>query len=91
MKGRLQNSVLQFTEIKIYYYDCKAQQRLKEISVVYFITIATRTATEVTKTGYSTKNHLRIDQSIFAPYGTHATNYFASLGIFMRQGRRTQR
>ena len=45
-------------------------------------------ATEITQTGYSTKTHLQIDQSIFALYGMHATNYFASLGIFifMRQG-----
>ena len=34
---------------------CKAQQRLKEISV--FLTTATRTATEITQTGYSTKNN----------------------------------
>ena len=30
-------------------------------------------------------------QSIFESYVTHTTNYFASLGIFMHQGRRTQR
>ena len=29
-----QNAVLQFTEIKIYFFYCKAQQRLKEICVV---------------------------------------------------------
>ena len=33
----------------------------------------------------------QIDRSFFASYGTHAMNYFASLEIFMRQGRRTQR
>ena len=27
----------------------------------------------------------------FMSYELHAINYFASLGIFMRQGRRTQR
>ena len=31
---RLQNSVLQFTEIKIYPFCCKAQQMLKEIRAV---------------------------------------------------------
>ena len=31
-----------------------------------------------------------IDPPIFASYWTHAMIYFASLGIFMRQGRRTQ-
>ena len=31
-----------------------------------------------------------IDRSIFASYGTHAMKYFAPLGIFIRQGRRTQ-
>ena len=31
-----------------------------------------------------------IDQSIFSSFGTHAVKYFASLGIFMRQGRKTQ-
>ena len=29
------------------------------------------------------EKHLKIDQSIFASYGTHTTNYFASLGIFI--------
>ena len=37
------------------------------------------------------QKHLQIDQSIFVSYGMHTTNYFASLGIFMRQGCRTQR
>ena len=35
--------------------------------------------------------NLQIDRSFFASYGMHALNYFVSLGIFMRQGRRTQR
>ena len=33
-EDRLQNSVLQFTEIKIFSFYRKAQQRLKEITVV---------------------------------------------------------
>ena len=32
-----------------------------------------------------------IDRLFFASYGTHAMNHFASLGIFLRQGCRTQR
>ena len=31
------------------------------------------------------QEHPQIDQSIFASYGTHTSNYFASLGIFMTQ------
>jgi len=34
---------------------------------------------------------VQVDQSIFASYGTHAMNYFGSLEIFIRQGRRMQR
>ena len=37
------------------------------------------------------KKNLQVDRSFFASYGTHAMNYFVSLGIFMHQGRRTQR
>lgn len=37
------------------------------------------------------QKNLHIDRSFFGSYGRHATNYFASLGIFVRQGRRTQR
>ena len=31
------------------------------------------------------QKHLQIGRSFFASHGTHAMNYFASLGIFMRQ------
>ena len=34
IKERLQNSVLQFTEIKIFSFYCRSQQRLKEICAV---------------------------------------------------------
>ena len=37
------------------------------------------------------QKHLQIDQLIFVSYGMHTTHYFVSLGIFMRQGCRTQR
>ena len=36
------------------------------------LTTAIITAIEITQTGYSTKTHLQIDQSIFVSYGTHA-------------------
>ena len=36
------------------------------------LTTAVITAIEITQTGYSTKTHLQIDQSIFVSYGTHA-------------------
>ena len=54
----------------------KAQQlKLKEIQ-----DISTNTA------------DVQIDQLILVSYGTHAgINYFASLGIFVHQGRRMQR
>ena len=42
----------------------------------------------------STNTQILIEWSIFASYGTHAMNnchYFASLGIFMCQGHRTQK
>ena len=36
------------------------------------LTTSIITAIENTQTGYSTKTHLQIDQSIFVSYGTHA-------------------
>ena len=42
------------------------------------LTTAVITAIEITQTGYSTKTHLQIDQSIFAPYGTHAMICYGS-------------
>ena len=53
------------------------------------------TATEITQTGQLfLQIHVHmfksIDRSIFVSYGTHAMNYFASLGILMRQIRRMQ-
>ena len=82
---RLQNSVLgsiQYTEINLESLYFKAQQRLKEICLVL-----------ITKNCH--KNHTNrifLDQSTnFASYGMHVMIYFASLGIFMRQGSRMQR
>ena len=42
------------------------------------LTTATITVIEVTQTGYSTKTHLQIDQSIFASYGMHAMICYGS-------------
>ena len=42
------------------------------------ITTAIITAIENTQTGYSTKTHLQIDQSIFVSYGTHAMICYGS-------------
>ena len=39
----------------------------------------------------STNTHVQINQLIFVSYGTHATNYFVYLGLFIPQGRRMQR
>ena len=61
----------------------KAQQKLNEICVVK--------QPQKSHEQDILQKHLQIDRSIFASYGTRAMNYFASLGIFLRQGRRTQR
>ena len=74
------NSVLQFTETKIYSFYCKAQRRLKEISVVY--------QQPQKSHKHILQKHLQIRQSIFACYGTHTTNCFACLGNFFASGRR---
>ena len=66
---------------------CKAQRRLKEARVVK------QQPQEQPQKSHEQdilQKHLHIDRSIFASYGTHAVNFWASLGIFMRQGRRTQ-
>ena len=42
------------------------------------LTTAIITAIEITQTGYSTKIHLQIDQSIFASYGMHAMICYGS-------------
>ena len=39
----------------------------------------------------STNTNVQIDRSFFVSYEAQAMNYFASLGIFIRRGRRTQR
>ena len=84
-EDRLQKSVLKFSEMKVYFFHCKAQQRLKETCVV-----KQQPQERLQKSHKQDFLYLQTDRSIFASYGTHAVNYFESLGIFMRQGRRTQ-
>ena len=80
--------ILQFTEIKIYSFYCKAQQRLKEICVVKQ---KPQEQPHKSHEQYILQSRIlwSIDRSL------HPTrkdiNYFASLGIFMGQGRRKQR
>ena len=81
-------TVLQFTEITIYSFYCKAQQRLKEICVVK------QKPREQTHKSHEQcilqKRHLMVNRSIFASY-EEAYELFCFLGDFMGQGRRTQR
>jgi len=74
---------MQFTEIKIYPFYGLAQQRLQEIWVV-----KQQPKEQPQKSNKQDKKKTFSDRS---SNGTHTTNYFASLGIFMRLGRRTQR
>ena len=58
--------ILQFTEIKIYSFYCKAQQRLKEICVVKQ---KPREQPHKSHEQYILQNrHLMVDRSIFASY-----------------------
>ena len=62
----LQNAVFQFTEIKIYSFYCKAQQRLKEICVVKQ---KSREQPHKSHEQYILKKrHLMVNRSIFACY-----------------------
>ena len=86
-KGRLHNSVLQFTEIKNSFHH-KAQQRRKEIY------LDKQQPQEQPQKSYKQDflhKHFQIDQLTFASHGMHAMNYFVSFALFMRQGRRMQR
>ena len=65
---------------------CKAKPRLNEICIVKQPHQSQKSLEQDVL-----QKHLQIDRSIFASYGTRAMNYFASLGIFLRRGRRTQR
>ena len=59
---------------------CKTQQRLKEKSV--FFTTATRTATEITQTGYSTKNILKLINRSLRPTGPMPQIILRLLGFY---------
>ena len=76
-------TVLQFTEITIYSFYCKAQQRLKEICVVK------QKPREQTHKSHEQcilqKRHLMVNQSIFASY-EEAYELFCFLGDFYGSG-----
>ena len=79
----LQNSVLQFTEITIYSFYCKAQQRLKEICVV-----KQKPREQPHKSHEQCilqKRHLMVDRSIFASYA-EAYELFGFPGDFYGSG-----
>ena len=65
--------MLQFTEVKIHPFYCKAQQRLKSSHKNSHRNYTNR---------MFYKKYPQIDRSTFASYGTHATTYFESLWIF---------
>ena len=59
-EDRLQNSVLKFTEIKVYSFYCIAQQRLKEICVV-------KQQPQEDKNGYRNHTNRMFYKNIFRP------------------------
>ena len=73
---------------KMYSFYCPAQQKLKEI---YAIKQPPQEQPQKSQKQVMLQKYIQIDQSIFASYGTHTTNYFASFGIFMHQGCRMWR
>ena len=78
-----QNSVLQFTEITMYSFYCKAQQRLKEICVV-----KQRPREQPHKSHEQyilQKRHVMVDRSIFASY-EEAYELFCFPGDFYGKG-----
>ena len=80
----LQNSVLQFTEITIYSFYCKAQQRLKEICVVKQ---KPREQTHKSTEQYILqKRYLMVNRSIFASLYAEAYELFCSPRDFYRSG-----
>ena len=89
-EDRLQNSLSQCTEIKMQSSYWNNKNEGTKINTVHIVKQQPHlTATEIVRTGFSTK--ASSDRSTFASYGTQPLNYFASLRIFMRQGHRTQR
>ena len=89
-EDRLQNSVLQLTEIKIYSFYCKAQQRLKEMWVIK--QQPQEQSQKSYQTGFCTKiSSDPMDQSLRRRGRICHEFNFASLKILMCQGHRTQR
>lgn len=78
--------MLQFIQIKIRSFYCQEQQRLKEICAVKQ---QPQEQPEKSHKQSILQKHGQIDQLTFASFGTHTTNYFVSLRIFMHQGHRT--
>ena len=84
VKGRLHDSLLQFTEMKIYSFYRQVQQRLKDICIIK------QQPQEQPQKSHK-QDILKNILLIFASYGTHVMNYFVLFGIFMRRGHRMQR
>ena len=81
-------TVLQFIEITICSFYCQAQQRLKETHMYESLNNSHKNSHRNHTNRISTKTSS--DQTIdLCVVRDQTTNYFASLGIFMRQGRRT--
>ena len=85
---RRHHSVLQFTEIKMCSFYCQAQQRLKEIHMYESLNNSHKNSRRNHPNRISTKtsSNQSIDLCVLRD---QTKNYFASLGIFMRQERRT--
>lgn len=79
--------VLLFSGIKKCFYR-KEQQRLKEI---YLVKQQQQKEPQKSLKKDILHKHLQIHSSNFASHGTHPMKYFASLVLFMYQGRETQR
>ena len=78
-----QNAVLQFTEIKIYFFYCKPQERLKEICVV-----KQKPREQLHKSQEQCilqKRHLMVNRSLLASYA-EAYELFSFLGDFYGSG-----
>ena len=88
LKTDSQHSVLQFTEIKIWSFYCQAQQRLKEIHMYESLNNSHKNSHRNHTNRISTKTSSDRSIDLFG-LRDQTTDYFASLGIFMRQGRRS--
>ena len=82
------SKILYYGLVKIYSFYRKVQQRLTEI---YLVKQQPQEQPQKSHKQDIPQKHLQIDRLSLASHGMHATNYFASLALFMCQGRRTQR